>query len=84
MKEKVITDSKRLAYPKWKTTFDILFLLGVLFLVCKLIVIVLNKFIGTEIIILEGIPKVILNFLPLVLMVTGGIGSDRLKNKFIE
>ena len=83
LKEKVIQDSKQLAYPKWKVFFDSVFLLGVLLLLSKLIIIALNHFVGTNILILEGLPKVVTNFLPLILMVIGGIGSDQLKNKYI-
>ena len=83
LKEKVIQDSKQLAYPKWKVFFDSIFLLGVLLLVSKLIILALNHFVGTDILILEGLPKVVTNFLPLILMVIGGIGSDQLKNKYI-
>ena len=83
LKEKVIQDSKQLAYPKWKVLFDSVFLLGVFLLVSKIIIIALNYFFGTNILILEGLPKVVTNFLPLILMVIGGIGSDKLKNKYI-
>ena len=84
LKEKVIQDSKQLAYPKWKVLFDSVFLLGVLLLVSKIIIISLNYFAGTNILILEGFPKVVTNFLPLILMVIGGIGSDRLKSKYMD
>jgi hypothetical protein len=83
LKEKVIQDSKQLAYPKWKVLFDSVFLLGALLLVSKIIIIALNHFFGTNILILEGLSKVITNFLPLILMVIGGIGSDQLKDKYI-
>ena len=39
LKEKVIQDSKRLAYPKWKVLFDSMFLLGVFLLVLKIFII---------------------------------------------
>lgn len=85
LKEKVIQDSKQLAYPKWKTFFDSLFLLGVFLLLVKLIILGLNYFIGTEILVTEGKSlKIIASFLPLVLMVIGGIGSDSLKRKYID
>lgn len=84
LKEKVIQDSKTLAYPKWKTFFDSMFLLGAILLVAKLIIIGLNYLVGTNIIIPDGLPKVISNFLPLVLMIIGSIGSDQLKNKYID
>lgn len=83
LKEKVIQDSKQLAYPKWKVLFDSVFLLGVFLLVIKIIIIGLNHFAGTDILILEGMPKAVTNFLPLVLMVAGGVGSDQLKDKYV-
>ncbi|MER2090077.1 helix-turn-helix domain-containing protein [Sporosarcina sp. JAI121] len=83
LKEKVIQDSKQLAYPKWKVFFDSVFLLGVFLLVSKIIIIALNHFVGTNILILEGLPKAVASFLPLILMVIGGVGSDQLKNKYI-
>ena len=82
LKEKVIQDSKQLAYPKWKVLFDSMFLVGVFLLASKVIIIVLNNFVGTNILLLEGLPKVVTNFLPLLLMVIGGIGSDQLKDKY--
>jgi len=82
--EKVIRDSKQLAYPKWKNFFDGVFLLGAFLLVAKLIILGLNHFAGTDITILEGLPKVVPNFLPLFLMVIGGIGSGYLKDKYID
>jgi hypothetical protein len=57
LKEKVIQDSKQLAHPKWKVLFDSVFILGVFFLVSKLIIIALNHFAGTNILILEGLRK---------------------------
>ncbi|MBL4952265.1 helix-turn-helix transcriptional regulator [Neobacillus sp. OS1-32] len=84
LKEKVIRDSKQLMYPKWKAFFDSVILLGAFLLAAKLIIIGLNHFIGINIIIPDGLPKIISNFLPLALMVIGGIGSDQLKNKYID
>ncbi len=83
LKEKVIQDSKKLAYPKWKVFFDSVFLLGVFLLVVKLIIFGLNYFVGTNIVILEGLSKGVVSFLPLILMVIGGMGSDSLKKKYI-
>jgi transcriptional regulator with XRE-family HTH domain len=83
LKEKVIRDSKQLAHPKMKMFFDSVFMLGVLLLTSKLLILALNKIAGMEITILEGMPFVS-NFLPLVLMVLGGIGSDQLKNNYVE
>lgn len=80
--EKVIQDSKQLAHPKWKAFFDSLFVLGVFMLVVKLIILGVNYVFGTEVLVTEGKSlKIIANFLPLALMIIGGIGSDSLKNK---
>ncbi len=84
LKEKVIRDSKKLAYPKWKTFFDSVFLAGIFLLAAKLIIMGLNYFVGTNINISGGVPKIISNFLPLALMIIGGVGSDQLKNKYIN
>ena len=83
--EKVIQDSKQLAHPKWKTFFDSLFLLGVFLLLVKLVTLGLDYFAGTEMLLVEGkFPKFIMNFLPLALMIIGGMGSDGLKDKYAE
>ncbi|WP_277680216.1 helix-turn-helix domain-containing protein [Gracilibacillus dipsosauri] len=84
LKEKVIQDSKQLAHPKWKAFFDGLFLLGVFLLVLKLMILGLHHFFGATIMIPDGLPKIISNFLPLALMVIGGIGSDSMKKKYME
>lgn len=84
LKQKVIQDSRQLAYPKWKVFFDSLFMLGVFLLIAKLVMVGLNYFAGTGIIVPDGWPKVLSNFLPLALMLIGGIGSDQLKNKYAE
>ena len=83
--EKVIQDSKQLAHPKWKAFFDSLFLLGVFLLLVKLVTLGLDYFAGTEMLLVEGkFPKFIMNFLPLALMIIGGMGSDGLKDKYVE
>ena len=84
LKEQVIKDSKKLAYPKWKTFFDSVFMLGAFLIVVKLIIFGLNYFVSTNIMILEELRTGVVSFAPLVLMVVGGIGSDQLKNKYID
>ncbi|MFH7830750.1 helix-turn-helix domain-containing protein [Bacillus luti] len=76
--QKVIEDSKQLAHPKWKVFFDSLFMLGVFLFITKIVVWMLNKFAGASITIVADTPYV-MNFLPLILMVIGGMGSDKLK-----
>ncbi|MGG0739221.1 helix-turn-helix domain-containing protein [Niallia taxi] len=82
LKDKVIKDSKKLAYPKWKVFFESIFTIGVLMIVGKIIIMLLNHF-GVTGISLEGLPKGT-SFLPLILMLVGGIGADQLKNKYID
>ncbi|MGN4557010.1 helix-turn-helix domain-containing protein [Bacillus cereus group sp. MYBK5-2] len=76
--QKIIEDSKQLAYPKWKLFFDSLFTLGVFLFLIKIVVWMLNKFAGASITIVADAPYV-MNLLPLVFMIIGGIGSDKLK-----
>ncbi|EEL77701.1 helix-turn-helix transcriptional regulator [Bacillus cereus] len=76
--QKIIEDSKRLAYPKWKVFFDSLFMIGVFLFIAKIVVWMLNKFAGASITIVADAPYV-MNLLPLVFMIIGGIGSDKLK-----
>ncbi|PEA78600.1 helix-turn-helix domain-containing protein [Bacillus wiedmannii] len=76
--QKVIEDSKQLAYPKWKVFFDSLFMMGVLLFVTKIGIWMLNKFAGASITIIADAPYV-MNFLPFILMIIGGTASDKLK-----
>ncbi|TRZ40611.1 helix-turn-helix domain-containing protein [Niallia circulans] len=82
LKDKVIKDSKKLAYPKWKVFFESIFTIGVLLMVGKIVIMLFNYFDWTNIS-LEGLPTGT-SFLPLVLMLVGGIGADQLKNKYID
>lgn len=76
--QKVIEDSKQLAYPKWKVFLDSLFIIGVFLFIAKIVVWMLNKFAGASITIVADAPYV-MNLLPLVFMIIGGVGSDKLK-----
>ncbi|MGG4033974.1 helix-turn-helix transcriptional regulator [Paenibacillus cisolokensis] len=78
--KKVIRDGKKLAYPKLKATFDVLFLAGVVLLLIKLGVLALNKLTPMDITLFGG--KLLWNFGPLFLMVGAGIGSGILKDKY--
>ncbi|MYL73105.1 helix-turn-helix domain-containing protein [Halobacillus litoralis] len=82
LKEKVIEDSKKLAHPKLKFSFDVLFLIGFVFLIIKIGIIILNKFTALELTLLGG--SFFWNFGPLLLMVGGGIGSGVYKEKYKE
>ncbi|HFJ9457209.1 TPA: helix-turn-helix domain-containing protein [Bacillus cereus] len=76
--QKVIEDSKQLAYPKWKVFFDSLFMIGVFLFIAKIVVWMLNKFAGASITIVADAPYV-MKLLPLAFMTIGVMGSDKLK-----
>ena len=78
--KKVISDSKKLAYPKLKSLFDVLFLAGVALLVIKLAVLLLNKLTPLDVTLAGG--TFVWNFGSLLLMVGAGIGSGILKEKY--
>lgn len=80
LKKKVIKESRQLAYPKLKFLFDVLFLAGVLLLVIKLAVLLLNKVADMDIVLYGG--KLFWNFGSLLFMVVGGVASGILKEKY--
>lgn len=82
LKEKVIKDSKQLAYPKLKFTFDVVFLLGVALLIIKLGILILNKLTPLDITLMGG--SFFWNFGPLLFMLLGGIVSGVVKEKYKE
>lgn len=77
---KVIKDSKRLAYPRLKAVFDVLFLIGIVLLAIKLGVLALNKLASLDLELVGG--RFFWNFSSLILMVVGGIGAGILKEKY--
>jgi len=80
LKNKIIQDSKKLKYPKWKSFFDILTFIGLIFIIAKIIVFIITKVTGNEIGFLSG--SIIYSFLPLLLMIIGAIGTDILSKKY--
>lgn len=82
LKEKVIKDSKQLAYPKLKFTFDVLFLAGVALMVIKIGVLLMNRLTDFNFTMYSG--SFLWNFGPLILMVGAGIGSGIVKEKYRE
>lgn len=80
LKQKVIKDSKKLAHPKLKAWFDVLFLIGALLWAIKLSVLGLNRFASTDITLVGG--SLFWNFGLFVFMVCMGIGSGILKGKY--
>lgn len=80
LKNKIIQDSKKLKYPKWKSFFDILIFIGLIFIIAKIIVFIITKVTGNEIFFLSG--SIIYSFGPLFLMIIGAIGTDILSKKY--
>ncbi|GKU77270.1 transcriptional regulator [Paenibacillus sp. L3-i20] len=79
---KVIKDSKKLAYPRLKLFFDVFLLVGLALLVIKLGVLLLNKVTVLDITLYGG--KFFWNFGPLIIGLVSGIGSGILKEKYKE
>lgn len=80
--KKVIEDSRKLAYPKLKFLFDVIFLIGFAFLVIKIIIIILNKLTPLDMVLFGG--SFLWNFGPLILMVGAGFGSSIVKEIYQE
>ncbi|GGH80500.1 transcriptional regulator with XRE-family HTH domain [Pullulanibacillus pueri] len=80
--EKVIKDSKQLAHPKLKALFDVLFLIGLVLLIVKIVIIILNKFTSLDMTLYGG--SFFWNFGPLIVMIGSGIGSGVVKDKYKE
>lgn len=78
--KKVIKDSKQLAYPKLKATFDLLFLVGVILFVVKIGVVILNKLTPLEMTLYGG--SLLWNLGTLILMAVSAIGSGALKDQY--
>lgn len=80
--KKVIKDSKQLEYPKLKFIFDVLFLIGVTFLIIKIGFVILKKFTALDFTLYGG--SFFWNFGSLILMIGAGFGSHVVKEKFKE
>lgn len=78
--KKIIQDSKKLKYPKWKLFFDVLTLIGLIFIIAKLVMFIIIKITGNEINFLNG--SVFYTFVPLFLMIIGAIGAEILSKKY--
>ncbi|SEL95998.1 DNA-binding transcriptional regulator, XRE-family HTH domain [Paenibacillus sp. cl141a] len=78
--KQVIKEGKQLAHPRLKFIFDVLFLVGVVLLMVKLGVLILNKIASLDITLLGG--KLLWNLGPLILMIIAGIGSSMLKEQY--
>ncbi|WP_432750174.1 helix-turn-helix transcriptional regulator (plasmid) [Staphylococcus pseudoxylosus] len=65
LKNKIIQDSKNLKYPKWKSFFDILIFIGLIFIIVKIGLFIITKITENEISFLTG--SIIYSFGPLML-----------------
>lgn len=82
LKNKVIRDSKQLAHPKWKLTFDIVLTIGALIMIAKLILVILMKLFHFELDAFTGMNNILKNIVPLAFIIIGSIGSETLKDQF--
>lgn len=80
LKNKIITDSKKLKYPKVKACFDALTALDGLLIVAKIVLFILTKVTGIAFTFFSG--SLLYSFGPLAFMIIGSIGSDIFKNKY--
>ncbi|MCM3720289.1 helix-turn-helix domain-containing protein [Fictibacillus phosphorivorans] len=80
--DKVIKDSKQLKHPRLKLMFDFLVFIGLVLLLVKIVVLLLNKFTTLDFSLYGS--HFLYNFGPLLLTVIGGIGSDQLKKSYKE
>ncbi|PYZ96385.1 transcriptional regulator [Alteribacter lacisalsi] len=78
--EKVIQDSRQLAYPKLKFVFDMTWLAGAAILLFKIAAFVFNYVTAVNIPLPGG--SFLWNFGPLILMIGGAIGSSTLKDMY--
>ncbi len=80
LKNKIITDSKKLKHPKLKTFFDTVTMLGLLLIVAKIILFIFTKLTTVEFSFLSE--SIIYSFGPLALIVVGSIGTDIFSKKY--
>ncbi|MBD3920482.1 hypothetical protein H8B09_17095 [Paenibacillus sp. PR3] len=72
-------DNNKPVNARLKMSFDIIFVIGLVLMIIKLVFLVLDKVIGLAVPAFND--KFIWNIGPLALMVIGGIGSGALKEK---
>lgn len=78
--KKVIQDSRQLKYPRLKFAFDCVTVIGIVVLLVKIAVAVLNKAASADLALPGG--SFIWNFGSLLLLIGGTIGSNVLKDKY--
>jgi len=78
--QKVIRDSRKLAYPRLKFAFDCLTVIGIIVLLVKIAAVIVSKVASWEVTLPGG--SFIWNFGSLFLLIAGSIGSNVLKDKY--
>ena len=78
--QKVIRDSRQLAYPRLKFAFDCLTVIGIIILLVKIATVIVSKVASWEVALPGG--SFIWNFGSLLLLIGGTIGSNVLKDKY--
>ncbi len=81
LENKIIDDSKNLAYPNLKKLFEALLILGGFFIMIKWFVLGVNTYMDTDIYI-HGVPSNVSNYLPLGMATVGWIGGSILSKKY--
>jgi transcriptional regulator with XRE-family HTH domain len=80
LKEKLIKDSQKLVYPRWKLFFDILLIIGFLFILAKIFIVIGNKLFDLNIVFLKD--SLFFQITPFFMTIIGAIGSESLAKKY--
>ncbi|WP_079473941.1 helix-turn-helix domain-containing protein [Marinococcus halophilus] len=80
LKNKIIQDSKSLKHPRLKAFFDIVLVVGLLFIILKLLLFVTSYFFNFNIEFLNN--SILYSFGPFLMTIIGAIGSETLKKQY--
>lgn len=80
LKEQLIKDSQKLVYPRWKLFFDILLIIGFLFILAKIFIVIGNKLFDLNIVFLKD--SLFFQIAPFFMTIIGAIGSESLAKKY--
>ena len=80
LKEQLIKDSQKLAYPRVKLLFDMLLMIGFLIIAAKIFTIIGNKLFDLNIVFLQE--SFFFQIGPFFMTIIGAIGSEYLAEKF--
>lgn len=80
LKEKLIKDSKKLAYPRWKLLFDLLLMIGFIIIAAKIFILIGNKLFDLNMVFLQD--SFLFQIGPFFMTLIGAIGSEFLAKKY--